>query len=196
MRILMQRLDAMADAAQAKAILTRVRHGLTRSQFGWARERFAQYDDIDAFNAACRAEQTALFTRLRDTGESFYGQPVDARVLAFVIDQPAMLAPVREGADLHITGFPFDMVAYLRATGTDVRRYHACHCPFARESLLQAQGPVSPTLCNCSLGHAKVMWEAIFDRELDGEVRASALAGDPLCRYVIHLPADILARYT
>jgi hypothetical protein len=107
-----------------------------------------------------------------------------------------MLAAVRKGADLHVTGFPYDIAAYLRATDEREKRYHACHCPFARESIRQPEGEVSKALCYCSLGHAKIMWEAIFEQDLDGDVATSALAGDPLCRYVIHLPGEIVERHT
>jgi hypothetical protein len=45
------------------------------------------------------------------------------------------------------------------------------------------------------LGHAKIMWEAIFDRELDGDVVQSALNGDLLCKYVVYLPKEIMDQY-
>jgi len=36
------------------------------------------------------------------------------------------------------------------------------------------------------------MWEAILNVELDGEVVESVLGGDLMCKYVIHLPDEIL----
>lgn len=51
------------------------------------------------------------------------------------------------------------------------------------------------TMCYCSLGHTKVFWEAALNTTLEGEVLASALAGDLCCRFVIHLPGDIMERY-
>ncbi|NLO39589.1 MAG: hypothetical protein GX115_08985 [Ruminiclostridium sp.] len=50
MREFMRRFDGMADTATAKKILTRVRHGLKRSQFNWAREKFDKCgSNIDTF---------------------------------------------------------------------------------------------------------------------------------------------------
>jgi hypothetical protein len=195
MRQLMARVDSAVDVNVAKLVLTRVRHGLKRSQFAWARERFAQYNSIDGFIKACLDDETRNFTRLRDSGETFYGQVVDDQVLAFILSQPGMLAPVRVGSGLHITAFPANIASYLKETDERRKRYHACHCPFAQESIVSADGAVSKTLCNCSLGHVKTMWEAIFDVELDGDVVASALNGDLLCKYVVHLPEDVVKKY-
>jgi hypothetical protein len=195
MREFMKRLESMADKAAARDILTHVRHGLKRSQFAWAREKFARYNSIDRYIQACLDEEIEAFTRLRDTGGSFYGQPIDDAALQFILGQPGMLAPVRRGSELHVTAFPSNMVEYLKETDERRKRYQACHCPFARESILREGEEVSRTLCFCSLGHAKIMWEAIFDMELDGDVVQSVLGGDLLCRYVVYLPEQILEQY-
>ena len=88
------------------------------------------------------------------------------------------------------------MVNYINETDERKKRYYACHCPFARGSILAEGAEVSRTLCYCSLGHAKVMWEAILKMELDGEVLQSVLGGDLMCKYVIYLPEEIVKRYT
>ena len=46
------------------------------------------------------------------------------------------------------------------------------------------------------LRHAKIMWEAIFDGELDAELTESVLAGNMMCKYTIFLPDDIIKKYT
>ena len=49
-REFMRRFDSMTDTAMAKAVLTRLRHGLKHSQFDWAREKFDMcVNNIDAF---------------------------------------------------------------------------------------------------------------------------------------------------
>jgi hypothetical protein len=195
MREFMKRFDTMTDKTLAKDILTHVRHGLKRSQFTWAKEKFAQYNNIDDFIKVCLDEEIKSFTKLRDTGESFYGQVIDDEVLEFVLSQSGMLSSVRKGSELHITAFPSNMVEYLKETDERKKRYHACHCPFAKESILQENEEVSKTLCYCSLGHAKIMWEAIFDMDLDGDVVESVLNGDLLCKYVIYLPKEIIDKF-
>lgn len=95
---------------------------------------------------------------------------------------------------MYFMAFPANMNEYLSAEDARMKRYYACHCPFAKESILSDK-IVSPTLCYCSLGHIKNFGEAVFDTELDGEVISSALNGDLSCRYVVSLPDDVMELY-
>lgn len=197
MREFIRRFDEITDAEAAKNILTHVRHGLKHSQFDSAKKKFAECgNNIDVFIKRDFEENVRNFTHLRDTGGDFYGQPITNEVYDFLMKQLGTLSAVRKGSELHITAFPFNMVNYLRETDERKKRYYACHCPFARDSILSGDGEVSKTLCYCSLGHAKVMWEAILDTELNGEVSESVLGGDLRCKYVIYLPEEILERFT
>jgi hypothetical protein len=63
-----------------------------------------------------------------------------------------------------------------------------CHCPWARESLRQAEGPVPAAFCRCSAGYHKKPWEVIFGQPLEADVLESVLQGDLRCRFAIHLP--------
>jgi len=192
---LMNRFDELIDEETGKSILTNVRHGLKRSQFISERERFKQYNNIDKFIKADYENEVKRFEKLCENKEDFYGQPITKDVLDFVINQPGMLATIRKDNELHITAFPSEMVKYLNETDERKKRYYACHCPFAKESILSDNGVVSKTICNCSLGHCKVRWDTIFDRDLDGKVLQSVLDGDLLCKYVIYLPDDIMEKY-
>lgn len=75
-----------------------------------------------------------------------------------------------------------------------MKRYHACHCPFAKESIL-SDATVSPLLCHCSQGHVMNSMEALFDRELEGRPIRSVLNGDLRCEYEIDIPEDIMEKY-
>jgi hypothetical protein len=195
MRELMRRFDAMADDKAAKAVLTRVRHGLKHSQFDWAKKKFEECGrNIEEFMKRTYQEDVELFTKLRDTGGDFYGQPITGEVFDFIFRAGILTENSRRGSEIQITAFPYDMVNYLKETDERKKRYYACHCPFARESILSEDGEVSKTLCYCSLGHAKVMWEAIFGIELDGEVVESVLGGALMCRYAIYLPEELIQR--
>ena len=190
-RALMRRFDSRVGEADAKAILTRVRHGLKREQFQSARKKFvALGSDIDAFIEQTHREQADHFHMLCKTGADFYGQPITREVLDYVLNQPGLLSPLRKGNQLVVAGFPFDMVNYLKETDERKKRYHACHCPFARASILADEGAVSSTICYCSLGHAKILWEALLDRELDGHILSSVLRRDLSCQWVIELPSS------
>jgi hypothetical protein len=67
-----------------------------------------------------------------------------------------------------------------------MKRYYACHCPLLREATLTGQ-PISPDVCNCSLGHAS-HYLAGLGQPLKGEVLESAVKGDIRCRFVFYLP--------
>lgn len=194
-RELLKRFDRMVEPHISRGILCRVKHGLKHSDFVWARQRFLHYNDIDAFCSAMRRETLAGFARTVEIGGCFHGQPVDDSVLQFVREQPFLLYGARDRDTIVAVAIPCETREYLKETNPDRKRYYACHCQFGRESLLQKEGAVSKTLCYCSLGHTKVFWEAALNAELEGEVVESVLGGGLLCRFVIHLPDEIMRNY-
>ncbi len=194
MASLMERFDRIVDKQTANRILSRVRHGLKPSHSAWAREKFLKYNDLDAFINDSIQEGIADFDKLYREGKDFYGQPITKEVLDFIKRNPGMISAVRDGNKLYITAYPANISDYLNASDSREKRYHACHCPFAKESIL-AEHMVSSTLCYCSLGHVKNFWEAAFDTELEGEVVTSALNGDMLCTYVVFIPDEIMKAY-
>ncbi len=194
MRAFMERFESMAGPETVKTILCRVRHGIRPSQSAWAREEFLRSGSLDSFLQLHLERELAHFKELNRTGGDFYGQPITDEVLDFVKAHPHMLAPVREGNVLRCMAFPGNMKEYLAAADLREKRYHACHCPFARESIL-SDSPVSHTLCNCSLGHVMNFTEAFLDRPLTGRVVSSVLAGGMTCEYEINIPEDIMKKY-
>lgn len=86
------------------------------------------------------------------------------------------------------------MKAYLATDDEKRKRYYACHCPFAKESIL-SEHVVPSVLCNCSLGHVMNFTEAFLGRALEGKVVCSVLHGDLTCEYEITIPDDIMRKY-
>lgn len=195
MRVFLRRYDDRVPPEVSRNIFCRVKHGLKHSDFAWAREKFLQYNDIDAFCAAMRRETIEGFTQSAKDGSYFHGQPVDNDVLQFVIDQPYLLYGARDGNRIIAIAIPCETKMYLTETDRRKKRYYACHCQFAKASILQKEGAVSKTLCHCSLGHTKVFWEAAMDTQLSGEVESSVLGEGLLCRFVIYLPDEIMNKY-
>lgn len=194
-RELLKRFDSLVDSQICKSIFCNVKHGLKHSDFLWAREKFLQYNDIDAFCSAMRREYIDGFNRAALSGELFHGQPIDEPVLQFVKEQPYLLYGARKNNTIVAIAIPCETQEYLKETDINKKRYFACHCQFARNSILQKEGAVSKTLCNCSLGHTKIFWEAVLDTSLDGEVASSVLGDGLLCRFAIHLPDEIMKKY-
>lgn len=190
----MCRFEEMADKETVRSILCKVRHGLQPSQSSWAREKFLQAGDLDVFLKIHHDAELKNFIRLNKENEDFYGQKITDEVLEFIRKNPAMPAPVRKGNKLICMAFPYDMQEYLKAKDSTMKRYNACHCPFAKESIL-SEKPVSATLCYCSLGHVMNFAEAFLDRKLEGKVVHSVLSGDLTCEYEITIPDDIMEQY-
>ena len=111
---------------------------------------------------------------------------INDEVLAYIKGDLEMEGGRREGNKIFITKVPYNAIRYLHATDAKMKRYYACHCPLVREAILQDQ-PISPDVCNCSLGHAS-HYLAGLDLELKGEVIESAVKGDTRCRFVFYLP--------
>ncbi|MCI9071816.1 MAG: hypothetical protein HFH80_03250 [Lachnospiraceae bacterium] len=190
----MKRLEEMADPKTVKKILYKVRHGLHPSQCEWAHKEFMEIGDLDDFLNKHLNDELNHFIELNSEKKDFYGQEISDEVLTFIKENPKMLAPVREGNKLYCMAFPNNMKEYLRATDEKMKRYHACHCPFAKESIL-SENVVSPALCNCSLGHVMNFAEAFMGRELEGNMICSVLNGDLTCEYEIEIPNDIMQKY-
>lgn len=193
---MLKRFDQRVDPEVRKTAFCSVRHALTPQHLSWVRGLFLQYGNIDDFCQALRQENRAGFLRALETGETFHGQPVDQSVIDFFEENPYLLYGARKGRQIHATAIPCQTSAYLRETDLNKKRYLACHCAFARKSLLAEEGPVSNTLCYCSLGHTMIFWEVALDAKLTGDVAESVLGGGLLCKFVIDLPDEIMEKYT
>lgn len=195
-RELIRRLENSSDRETVRDILLNIHDGQKRSDFDWAVRKFAKCGKkIDRFIEACQEENKYRLFELYNTGEDYYGQPITYEVLTFILEHPEMLFAVRRGSKIYQTMFPKKIEAYVRESGSERRRYQACRCPYARDSIL-SNGPAVPKVfCNYCLGRVKLMWETILERPLDGRVFESAMEGDDLCRYIIHLPEDVVEKY-
>ena len=105
--------------------------------------------------------------RRRDTGDLFFNQKIDDAVIAYMKANPYA---VRKGSKIIVTKIPFLARKYLAETDVKMKRYYACHCPWARESILNETCTVSPSFCRCSLGLEKKDFETALGRELDGRI--------------------------
>lgn len=125
-----------------------------------------------------------------ERNELFYGQEITEDVIAFVENNPEVGGGVREGNLIYETKIPYNTKAYLEETDPKMKRYHFCHCPWAKESIRRETLNVSPTFCQCSAGFVKKPFDVIFGQSLQADVLESVLQGDDVCRFAIHLPEE------
>jgi hypothetical protein len=156
-------------------------------------------DDKKIFNVDCNGDidcylikkgqkflQTLQFHK--DQNKLFFGQEITDEVIAFVKSNKEIGQGIREGDIVYETKIPYNTKAFLSETDPEKKRYHYCHCPWARESIRHGMFKVSATFCQCSAGFHKRPYEIIYGQPLKSEVLQSVLKGDMLCRFAIYLP--------
>jgi hypothetical protein len=196
MCVLIKRLEETADIKTLKDILFRVRHGMTPEQIGGLDGFEECGGNIDAYLTYRRKENETEFLNHHANGTEFWGDVITDKALDYLLNTEGVTAPVRKGSELHITRYPYDMTAYFNETDERKKRFHYCHCLFARSSILNEGATVSKSMCYCSLGLVKAQWEAALGMELDGEIVQSVLGGDDICKFIIYLPDEILEKHT
>ncbi len=157
------------------------------------KQQYAEIGNFDIYLETKRREFIAQLEQIRDEGGLYFSQEITDEVVEFVRNDPEISQGVRVGKILYVTKIPYMAKEYLKETDPQRKRYFACHCPWARESLMQAEGPVAAQFCRCSAGFHKKPWEVIFDQKLEAEVLESVLQGDMRCRFAIHLPVSVAA---
>ncbi len=189
-RTVMQRLEKEVDDDTSRAIFADCFRDMPDAYFLSDKQRYEEIGDFDEYLERNRQEFIAQLEQLRDEGKPYFTQVITDAVVDFVRGDPEISQGVREGNILYVTKIPYMTKEYLAETDPVKKRYYCCHCPWARESLLQEQGPVSVQFCRCSAGYVKKPWEVIFGQPLQADVLESVLQGDMRCRFAIHLPAE------
>ena len=147
--------------------------------------------DMDRYLIFRGKKLVDLLRGYQERDELFFGQEITDDVIAFVSNDPEIGGGVREGNLIYQTKIPYNAQAYLAETDPVKKRYHYCHCPWAKESIRKERVTVSPTFCQCSAGFVKRPFEVIFGQTLQADVLESVLQGDEVCRFAIHLPEEM-----
>jgi hypothetical protein len=192
-RELMDRLAAQIDPETCRQALTSGLHFVPREAFAAEHERYLAAADIDAFIADEHERYVAYLAGLRDSGELYYSQPITDAVVDYVCRTPTCGPGIRDGSVVRVTKIPYQTDRYLGEEDEARRRYFACHCMWARESILHPDAGVPPLLCQCSAGFEKQYWDAVLDQPVEVDVVRSALQGDPVCEFAVHLPDEVVA---
>jgi hypothetical protein len=190
-REVLDRMQNVLNPSECKKILADVAHGLPRDFRKGERDKYLKAGSIDAFLKQKRADAIAELEKHRDEGSLFYNQYISNDVVEFVRSRPDVLSGERRGNTIYHTKIPYMVQEYLEATDERMKRYYACHCAWARESILDDDVDVSADFCHCSGGFTKMPWEAALDQPLEYDMVKSVLKGDNECSFVIHLPEDV-----
>ncbi|MFZ0532107.1 MAG: hypothetical protein WAM09_02930 [Anaerolineales bacterium] len=185
------RLVEKVGYEQTERLLSTCLRDLPDEYFLDEREKYIKSPDIDDFLMKKHQSLVRLLQECQADGKLFFSQEITGEVVQYVEDHPETECGVREGKILYITKIPYNAKQYLTETDPTLKRYYACHCPWAREAIKKENIRLNPIFCNCSGGYSKKPWEVIFGQTLQVEVLESALKGDFRCRFAVHLPEKL-----
>jgi hypothetical protein len=187
---ILHRLRERVGEQACNEFLSACMRDLPQKDFLPEQKAFRRAGGIDEY---LRLRKEALLAQLEEClrqGRPFFAQQVTQEVIDFVRSQPEMGGGRCEGTVIYDTKVPYMTKQYLEETDPLLKRYHACHCPWARDAIKNGGVKLAETFCYCSAGFHKKPWEAIFGQPLRAEVLESALRGDLRCRFAIHLPPE------
>jgi len=146
-------------------------------------------EEIDTLIANENARIHGVLHEHFKSRDLFYGQNISDAVMADY--ETGRFHIRREGNKILLFQIPYLWHKFLTETDETMKRYYACHCCWARKSILSDK-PVSMSFCLCSLGHSKRWLDDALGRQLDGRVLCSALDGSSTrCVFEVDIPDDI-----
>jgi len=190
-RRILKRMTKTLTPSDCKKILADVAHGLPRDFRKGEREKYLEAGSIDEYLKRKRESAIAELEKHRDEGTLFYNQYITDDVVEYVKSRPDVLSGERRGNTIYHTKIPYMVQEFLDEKDEKMKRYYACHCAWARESILSDEVDVSADFCHCSGGFTKQPWEAALDQPLEYAMVKSVLQGDLECSFVIELPDDV-----
>jgi hypothetical protein len=187
----LDRLVSTVGNETVEHLLSACLRDLPEEYFIDEREMFTKSSDIDAYLKEKHTSFVEQLEKCQDEGALFFAQEITKQVVDYVRDRPETECGVREGNDIYITKIPYNTKQYLVETDPTLKRYYACHCPWAREAIKNGSIHLDPIFCNCSAGFSKKPWEVIFGQPLEVKMLESAINGDFRCRFVVRLPEEL-----
>ena len=186
-----QRLQRRVGADVCSEFLSACLRDLPDEYFLPEREKFQQAADIDSYLRHRKEEFVAELEACLGEHRLFYAQEITQDVLDFVRGDPEIGAGRREGKVVYETKIPYMTRKYLAEADPTLKRYYACHCPWARDAIKKGDMQLAETFCQCSGGFHKRPLEVALERPLKVKVLESALKGDMRCRFAIYLPEEV-----
>jgi hypothetical protein len=187
--LLMERLQAELPPEVYRKVLAGNHHRIPLEAFDGLKKLYEESGSIAEFLKKRHGKAVAELEEFLAEGKVWYEQEITPRVVEFVKGNQEVLGGVRMGDRIYWTKIPYDPDAYLGTDDPILKRYHTCHCPLARASIL-GDGPRVPMeWCYCSGGYGKLPFEVVFGEELEVELLESVLDGDPRCRFAVKIPS-------
>jgi hypothetical protein len=156
------------------------------------RQKFLRSNGLNDFLKQKHRDFVAELEKHYSNGTLLFTQEITKEVLEYVRGDPYFESGVREDDRIIIKKIPHMAREYLAEKDEQKKRYYYCHCPWVKEAFKGSSKPLSPVFCNCSAGFYRAYWEIVFDQPVRVDVVASLLNGDPICKFAVHIPSNIL----
>ena len=188
----MKQLKKYLSPAKYRLVLAGNNHGIPEEAMQAEKKMYDEAASLDEYLKGRHDRNIAEIQQYCNEGKVWYEQEITQEMVDYVKENQEILSGVHKGDKIYVTKIPFDGINYLATSDPILKSYYACHCPFARERILdEGKNNVDGDWCYCSGGFAKFPFEVIFGEELEVELLQSALKGDPVCRFAITLPPGI-----
>ncbi len=192
MQAVLERLERKVGEERCRGFLRDSLRDLPDEGYLDQKRLYEEAGSLDAYLERKGRDFVAQLEELKREGKPYFTQTITDEVIEFVKSHPEIREGVRKGNVVYEAKIPYMAREYLAETDPRMKAYYYCHCPWARESLQRGEARVSRTFCNCSAAFHRKPYEIIFGQRLEVEVLETVLAGDPWCRFAIHLPADAI----
>lgn len=184
---LMSRLEQHYAETEIETILTGNNHSLSEKSVLPEKLYYEEAPSFEVYLKERHLRKIEELTHHYQTGTVWFEQWITQDVIDYVSSNQEILSGKLENGKLYITKIPYDTVSYLKSKTDIEKRYHGCHCTFAKESISANTSQVSGRWCYCSAGFAKFPFEIILGQKLPIKVINNCLDGDLICRFEIDL---------
>lgn len=195
-REVMEKLLNAMDRTQVRKSLAHNNHQIPKEAFQIEKEIFNRSDLLDDYLIGLNQRGIDTLQKHADTNVIWFEQEINQDVVDYVKRNPEIMSATRVGNKLYTAKIPYDTINFLKTNDPILKRYYACHCPFVRTELKHGPTKVDKEWCYCSAGFTKVLYEVLFEEELEIKLLESMLTGSTMCRFAITIPESIMKAKT
>ena len=186
----LKRLQGRIGEQACRDLLSASLRDLPDKYYRGEKRRYREAHDIDEYLKKRHRAFVRWLKQCQRQGQLFFTQEITDEVVAFVQSDQEIGGGRREGNIVYETKIPYMTKQYLQETDPTMKRYYACHCPWAREAVRRGDTGLVVDFCYCSGGYHKKPFEVVLGQPLKVQVLESVLRGDSRCRFAIYLPEE------
>jgi len=183
----MNTLHDLFNPTDIKEILTGNNHQIPISSFEADMIDYEAAESLEEFLKMKHQRTLQVLQKHANENRVWFEQLITQEVVDYIANNQELLSAKLDNEILYLKKIPYNIDEYLKATDPLQKRYLSCHCPFAREAILNQKADISPLWCYCSAGFEKLPFEAVLKQPLKIRVLQSVLNGDDFCRFAISL---------